>query len=435
MSTLELRSDVELIGRYEGSGRTDERYLAKRADGAFVELTKLLYLTVAALDGHRSSAEVAAIVREQSQAPVTAENIDYLIDKLAPLGLIDTGQPALGQPEMVLGLRVKRAVVPATAVRALTRGTQHLFHLPLVIAFLAGFGWVLAQIVRHGYLRTSLTTLVNKPAQSLAVLGLLLVAMVFHELGHASACRFGKATPGAIGGGLYLMWPSLYTDTTDSYRLGRAGKVRVDLGGVYFNAVLCCVFFAIYQATHYLPLILAVAGSVLLMAEQMIPAGRFDGYWLISDLAGVPDLFPRLGTALRKPKGKHAKDELKPYSRRIIRIWAAFTAVFLPIELALLLLLSATLAVTFAVGAGHQFNHVQPDMAANATPAVALDLVQGLLLGLLLVGLVYAVLFLTTKIVRFAAARWGLVVGILALAILAAPVVWSALTLRLTPTH
>jgi putative peptide zinc metalloprotease protein len=429
---VERRPDVELIGRYEGSGRTEERYLAKRADGAFVELTKLLYLTVAALDGQRNSTEVAVVVSEQSGLPVTADNVDYLIDKLAPLGLIETGQPALGQPEMVLGLRVKRAVVPATAVRALTRGFQHLFHWPLVIAFLAGFGWVLADIVRHGYLRTSLNTLVNKPSQTLAVLGLLLVAMVFHELGHASACRFGKATPGAIGGGLYLMWPSLYTDVTDATRLKRSGRVRVDLGGVYFNAVLCCVFFAIYQATHYLPLVLAVAGSVLLMAEQLLPFVRFDGYWIVSDLAGVPDLFPRLGTALRKPKGKHMRDELKPYSRRIIRIWAAFTAVFLPVELAILLLLSATLVVTFALGAGHQFEHVPTDMALNATPAVALDLVQGLLLVLLLVGLAYALVFLTIKIVGYATRRFNAVVGILVLAVLAAPVVWSALTLRLT---
>ena len=44
--------------------------------------------------------------------------------------------------------------------------------------------------------------------------------------------------PGAMGAGLYLVWPAFYTDVTDSYRLGRGGRVRTDLGGLYFNAIV-----------------------------------------------------------------------------------------------------------------------------------------------------------------------------------------------------
>jgi putative peptide zinc metalloprotease protein len=40
-----------------------------------------------------------------------------------------------------------------------------------------------------------------------------------------------------IGVGIYLVWPSFFTNVTDSYRLSRAGRLRTDLGGVYFNAV------------------------------------------------------------------------------------------------------------------------------------------------------------------------------------------------------
>jgi putative peptide zinc metalloprotease protein len=437
-TALELRPDVELIGQYQGSGRQTASYLAKRPDGAFVELTQVLYLITAALDGKRSSADVARMVGGQVGLEVTAADVDYLIAKLLPLGLIETEQPQLERPDMVLGLRVKRAVLGVRLVSALTRGLQHLFHWPIVVVVLAGFGVVLADTVRHGYLRASIDALVNKPAQTLVVLGLLLVAMVFHELGHASACRFGGAKPGAIGGGLYLMWPALYTDVTDATRLKRSGRIRTDLGGVYFNAVMVGVLGAIYQATHYLPLVLAIAGSVLLMAEQLLPFVRFDGYWIVSDAAGVPDLFPRLAEALhRRAKGKHLnrEGELKPYSRRIIRAWASFTVVVLPLELIVLLLLSATLAVTFAFGIAHQFSHVQPDMAVNNTPAVALDLVQGLLLVLLMVGLAYALCFLTIKIVTYATRRFNVVVGILVLAVLAAPVVWSALTLRVASTN
>ena len=44
--------------------------------------------------------------------------------------------------------------------------------------------------------------------------------------------------PGVMGAGLYLVWPAFYTDVTDSYRLGRAGRLRTDLGGLYFNAIV-----------------------------------------------------------------------------------------------------------------------------------------------------------------------------------------------------
>ena len=41
--------------------------------------------------------------------------------------------------------------------------------------------------------------------------------------------------------GLYMVWPAFYTDVTDSYRLPRRDRLRVDLGGLYFNAIVAVV--------------------------------------------------------------------------------------------------------------------------------------------------------------------------------------------------
>ena len=62
------------------------------------------------------------------------------------------------------------------------------------------------------------------PADLLVVAGLLMASAVFHECGHATGCRYGGARPGRIGVGLYLVWPSFFTNVTDSYRLSRAGR-------------------------------------------------------------------------------------------------------------------------------------------------------------------------------------------------------------------
>ena len=457
---LRPRGGVELVGKYEGSGRQTERYLARRPDGAYVELTSLLYLVISSLDGRRTPAELATVIGQNTGTDLSAANVEYLLEKLRPLGLIEANlghesEKILDRPEMALGLRVKKHVVPARSVRATTNVLQHLFHLPIVVAVVVAFVALIIDIVLSGNLSTSVAALINRPQLTLVLLGLVLVSMVFHEIGHASACRYGGATPGEIGGGLYLMWPALYTNVTDAYRLGRVGRVRTDLGGIYFNAVFCVVLGAIYQITGYAPLILAIVMTTVLMLEQLLPFVRFDGYWIVSDMAGVPDLFPRLAAALHRlvrgpgSHGRHVRKyrgnggpgiaDLQAYSRRIIMLWAGITAVVLPLELALTLLLSATLFVSFSLGLVSRYDSLQHNIAAGNLAGAAVDVIQALLLLIFLVGLAYALCFLSYRICQYAVRRFGrglwsrVAVAVLVLGVLAAPVVWSATQVRLVP--
>src|SRR5580658_2550612 len=75
-----LAAGTELLGEYEASAFTQPRYLLRRSDGQVIQLTRLLYLVVAALD----SGPGVDLVPQ-----VSVDNINYLIDqKLAPLGVI-----------------------------------------------------------------------------------------------------------------------------------------------------------------------------------------------------------------------------------------------------------------------------------------------------------------------------------------------------------
>ena len=91
-----------------------------------------------------------------------------------------------------------------------------------------------------------------------------------------------------IGVGIYLVWPSFFTNVTDSYRLCRAGRLRTDLGGLYFNLVFMLALAGIYVATSAEVLLLVIAVTHLEMLEQLLPFVRFDGYFILSDLVGVP---------------------------------------------------------------------------------------------------------------------------------------------------
>ena len=101
-----------------------------------------------------------------------------------------------------------------------------------------------AWLVRGGRLTSSFQHVLLHPLLLLLVLGLSVASMLFHECGHAAACRYGGARPGVIGVGFYVVWPAFYTNVTDAYRLGRAGRIRTDLGGVYFNAVFALALSA-----------------------------------------------------------------------------------------------------------------------------------------------------------------------------------------------
>ena len=48
--------------------------------------------------------------------------------------------------------------------------------------------------------------------------------------------------------GIYIVWPAFYTDVTDAYRLPRRARLRIDLGGIYFNAVVAVVTIGVWLA-------------------------------------------------------------------------------------------------------------------------------------------------------------------------------------------
>ena len=159
----------------------------------------------------------------------------------------------------------------------------------------------------------------------LLVFGLMIVSASFHEFGHAAACRYSGGRPGGMGCGLYLVWPAFYTDVTDAYRLDRPGRLRTDLGGLYFNAIFALATFGAWAVTGVDALLLLIPLQVLQMLHQLLPFVRLDGYHILSDLVGVPDLFARIKPSLLAlVPGRRTSDEaalLKPWVRVVVALW------------------------------------------------------------------------------------------------------------------
>jgi putative peptide zinc metalloprotease protein len=349
-----LADGIELIGKYEGSGFKDEPYIARRADGQVVQLPELLYLVAEEADGRTDCATIAERVSARFGRGLEGEDVQLLVEKkLRPLGVLasaDGSSPKLEKADPMLALRFRVAVIPPGAVRAITDLFKFLFLPAIVLAVIAGLvaaDWWL--FFSHG-VAGSVRQIVYNPVLVVIVLGLLTLSAAFHEIGHATACRYGGAEPGAMGAGIYVVWPAFYTDVTDAYRLDRRGRLRTDLGGIYFNAIFILATVAVYFATGYEPLLLLVPVQHFQMLFQLLPLLRLDGYYVISDLTGVPDMLGRIKPILRSfVPGRETEPSvsaLKPWARAVVTIYVLITVPALLLGFTLVLLNVPRIAAT-----------------------------------------------------------------------------------------
>jgi putative peptide zinc metalloprotease protein len=320
---------LRLFGAQRGSGYRIPPSLVQRADGQVVQLTPLLYGVLCAVDGIRTEDEIAAVVSSQVGRAVVAEDVHTLVErKLRPLGLLkcaDGSEPVVRKANPLLALRFRYVVSDPERTRRLTAPFAVLFHpavaVPVTVCFVAVAYWVL---FRKG-LASAASEAFARPGMLLAVFAITVVSAGFHEFGHAAGLRRGGGMPGAMGAGLYMVWPAFYTDVTDGYRLGRGSRLRADLGGVYFNALLALATFGIWMLVRWDGLLLVIASQILQMLRQMPPLLRFDGYHVLADLTGVPDLYHRIGPTVAGlwPTRWHSPQThaLKPWARAVVTLW------------------------------------------------------------------------------------------------------------------
>jgi len=164
---------------------------------------------------------------------------------------------------------------------------------------------------------------------------------ILHELGHAyTAKRFGCRVP-TMGVAFLVLWPVLYTDTTDVWRLV-SRRQRLAVGAAGMAAELTLAVFATL-AWSFLPdgplrsaaYFLATVSWVATLAINLLPFMRFDGYYLLSDLLDVPNLQDRAFRLARWNLrewlfglNEPAPEPMPPRLRRILLIYAYATWIY-----------------------------------------------------------------------------------------------------------
>ena len=351
--------DLDLLGPVDDMAYSSARWMVSLAGGRYFHLTERLYQVLSNCDGRTSCEQIAQRVSADG-ARIDAARVRRLVrDRLEPAGLAfassaaaTAGSRAAATP--LVAIRHKLRLLPYRTTAPLVAQLQHLFAPPLVAAIvtaaLLANVWLYARADLGGALHALLFT----PGLVLLLLVLDVPLRLFHELGHGSAMRRAGVRHGDIGVALYVIVPVYYTDVTHAYRLGRRDRIRVDLGGIYFDLLATVLLFAVYQLTGLTVLLAAMVVVVLNILREFTPFLRFDGYYLMADLVGVPEplslLRPLVADRLPWTRDRHRLPRMSRAA--VLALWAYLLVIvaFL-LRPALLLSLLGGGAVVSQIGA------------------------------------------------------------------------------------
>lgn len=122
---------------------------------------------------------------------------------------------------------------------------------------------------------------------------------VLHELGHGVSCRKFGAECHELGVMLLVGVPCLYVNVSDAWTLSRRWqRAIVSLAGIWVELLLASVAAVVWATTfpgyvHTLSLNVMVVCTVSTLFFNGNPLLRYDGYYALSDMLGVPNLAPR----------------------------------------------------------------------------------------------------------------------------------------------
>lgn len=125
-----------------------------------------------------------------------------------------------------------------------------------------------------------------------------LILKVVHEFSHGLAARKYNGEVREMGVILILLAPMAYVDLTSSWRFrSRWQRMHTAVAGMYVELFIAAVAALLWSGTrspelshHYFNIIFMASLTTLLFNAN--PLMRFDGYYVLSDLLQIPNLYP-----------------------------------------------------------------------------------------------------------------------------------------------
>ena len=315
LTLLALREDLKLEAAPRAQDGTPHWHLVDPVRNRFFRLGWLEFeLLVRWRSGAEAAALCAHVARETALAP-EVEDVASLLFFLQANELLraDAGLLRAGLQRMASGRTLSHwqwllhhylffripLVKPEAFLARTGRFLAPLFHRSLLV-WLGMVCVVALWRVQDQWAAFSQTFLYFFSWEGALLYGLALaLSKLVHELAHAYTCRhYGVRVP-TMGVAVMLLWPLLYTDTSEAWKLhSRRARLAIGGAGVVAELMLAAIAALAWSALPEGPLksaayILAAVTWVSTLAINLNPFMRFDGYYLLMDGLDIPNLAER----------------------------------------------------------------------------------------------------------------------------------------------
>lgn len=167
------------------------------------------------------------------------------------------------------------------------------------LLWLAVVGWATKACIENGAeLAAASQNVLSASNLALLYAGIVIVKAL-HEFGHAAACRHYGGQVHTMGVMLLFFSPLPYVDVTSSWAFReRRKRIAVASAGVVaelFVAGLAAIFWAsagpgLWRDLAFNMMLAAGVTTILFNANPLL---RYDGYYVLTDLADLPNLYQR----------------------------------------------------------------------------------------------------------------------------------------------
>ncbi|MEX2307118.1 MAG: HlyD family efflux transporter periplasmic adaptor subunit [Pirellulales bacterium] len=321
---LRLRPDLQPLP-VEMSGATT--WIVK--DPVTLEHFQFSAAEYALMDRLRRPVSIAELQRwfEREFAPrtITPQAVWEFLSRLHEAGLVISDAPGQGQElsarmrrertrnwamswTRLLAIRF-RGVDPDAFLTATHERCRWLFSKPALAVATAVVLYALWLVVGHfDEFRSRLPELAALvDARNLTWLLLAIGGVkVLHELGHALACKHFGGEVRELGFMLLVFAPCLYCDVSDAWRLtSKWRRIAVSAAGVLVELTLAAVATIVWwHAEPGILKLVALDVMIICTVNTLLVNGnpllRYDGYYILSDLAETPNLWQRSRDVLRR---------------------------------------------------------------------------------------------------------------------------------------
>ncbi len=320
----QLRPEVEVRRQiFEG----ELWYILSDPDSnSHFRLAKNAYGFVAMLDGKKTVHEVWEICQENSR--LSHEDILVQSEVITLLGMLHSSSLLLLDIPADTNILLQKTQQKKLKKIGSTLSSFLFLRIPLLTpdAFFSKFqkigaipftklGFIIWLIFGFFALRSLIinwNTFASESSQTLVASNLIwlylviIITKIVHECGHAFACKYFSAKDGlsgdvhSMGIMLLLFAPVPYIDVSSSVQLrSRFARAAVAMAGMYCEFFVAFVSMLVWANTstetalHILARNCVILTSITTLLFNINPLLRFDGYFVLSDLLNLPNLYQR----------------------------------------------------------------------------------------------------------------------------------------------